>query len=107
MCIRDRVSTQSTGLDYAGAHNGPGGYHYHLESADVPENTTLSFDDEKLVGIMADGFLLYGRKCNSNGNHPSNLDASGGHTSSTQHSDGAEFYPVSYTHLTLPTIYSV
>lgn len=82
----------ATGLDYAGAHNGPGGYHYHLESADVPENTTLSFDDEKLVGIMADGFLIYGRKCNSNGDHPSNLDASGGHTSSTQHSDGAEFY---------------
>ena len=82
----------ATGLDYAGAHNGPGGYHYHLEAADVPENTILSFDDEKLLGIMADGFLLYGRKCNSNGNHPSNLDASGGHTSSTQHSDGAEFY---------------
>ncbi|MDP5169773.1 MAG: YHYH protein [Bacteroidia bacterium] len=82
----------ATGLDYAGAHNGPSGYHYHLEAADVPENTTLSFDDEKLVGIMADGFLIYGRKCNSNGDHPSNLDASGGHTSSTQHSDGAEFY---------------
>lgn len=82
----------ATGLDYAGAHNGPGGYHYHLEAANVPENTTLSFDDEKLVGIMADGFLIYGRKCNSNGDHPSNLDASGGHTSSTQHSNGAEFY---------------
>ena len=82
----------ATGLDYAGAHNGPGGYHYHLEAANVPENTTLSFDDEKLIGIMADGFLLYGRKCNSNGNHPSDLDESGGHTSSTQHSDGVDFY---------------
>lgn len=82
----------ATGLDYAGGHNGPGGYHYHLEAADVPENTTLSFDDEKLVGIMADGFLIYGRKCNSVADHPSDLDVSGGHTSSTQHSDGAEFY---------------
>jgi hypothetical protein len=82
----------ATGLDYAGAHNGPGGYHYHLEAADVPENTTLSFDDEKLVGIMADGFLIYGRKCNSTSDHPTDLDASGGHVSSTQHSDGAEFY---------------
>ena len=82
----------ATGLDYAGAHNGPGGYHYHLEAANVPENNTLSFDDEQLVGIMADGFLLYGRKCNSNSDHPTDLDASGGHTSSTQHSDGAEFY---------------
>lgn len=82
----------ATGLDYAGGHNGPSGYHYHLESADVPENTTLSFNDEQLVGIMADGFLLYGRKCNSIGDHPSDLDASGGHSSSTQHSDGDEFY---------------
>jgi hypothetical protein len=82
----------ATGLDYAGGHNGPSGYHYHLESADVPENTTLSFDDEQLVGIMADGFLLYGRKCNSNGDHPNDLDASGGHTSSTQHSNEEEFY---------------
>jgi hypothetical protein len=82
----------ATGLDYAGAHNGPGGYHYHLEAADVPENATLSFDDEKLVGIMADGFLIYGRKCNAVADHPSDLDASGGHTSSTQHSDGVEFY---------------
>lgn len=82
----------ATGLDYAGAHNGPGGYHYHLESADVPENTTLSHDDEKLVGIMADGFLLYGRKCNSLADHPTDLDVSGGHTSSTQHSNADEFY---------------
>jgi hypothetical protein len=80
------------GLDYAGAHNGPSGYHYHLESADVTENTTLSHDDEKLVGIMADGFLIYGRKCNHIGDHPTDLDESGGHSSPTQHSDGEEFY---------------
>lgn len=79
-------------FDYAGAHNGPSGYHYHVESSDVPENTILSHDDEKLVGIMADGFLIYGRKCNSIGGHPSDLDVSGGHTSSTQHSDGSTFY---------------
>lgn len=80
------------GFDYAGGHMGPTGYHYHIESADVEENTTLSFDDEKLVGIMSDGFLLYGRKCNATEEHPTDLDASGGHTSSTQHSDGEEFY---------------
>lgn len=82
----------ATGLDYAGGHNGPSGYHYHLESSNVPENTTLSFDDQELIGIMADGFLLYGRKCSSIGDHPTDLDVSGGHTSSTQHSDGEEFY---------------
>ena len=79
-------------FDYAGAHNGPSGYHYHIESYDVPENTVLSHDDEKLVGIMSDAFLIYGRKCNSTGDHPTDLDVSGGHISSTQHSDGDEFY---------------
>ena len=81
----------ATGLDYAGAHNGPSGYHYHLEAADVPENTTLSFDDEQLVGIMSDGFLLYGRKCNSLEEHATDLDTSGGHVSSSQHSNEDQF----------------
>lgn len=80
------------GFDYAGGHNGPSGYHYHIESSNVSENTTLSYDDEKLVGIMADGFLIYGRKCNATGDHPTDLDESGGHISLTQHSDEEEFY---------------
>lgn len=79
------------GLDYAGAHNGPSGYHYHLESADVPENTLLSHDDEQLVGIMGDGFLLYGRK-EIDGSYPNDLDESGGHFGVTPHSDGEEIY---------------
>ena len=79
-------------MDYAGAHNGPSGYHYHLESLDVPENTVLSHDDENLVGIMSDGFLIYGRKCNSIGDHPTDLDSSGGHISITQHSNSEQFY---------------
>lgn len=82
----------ASGFDYAGGHVGPGGYHYHVESSDVDENATLSHDDEQLIGIMADGFLLYGRKCNSTGGHPTDLDTSGGHTSSTQHSTGSAFY---------------
>ena len=82
----------ASGFDYAGGHMGPTGYHYHLESSDVTENTTVSHDDENLVGILQDGFLIYGRKCNSTGEHPTDLDASGGHSSSTQHSDGDSFY---------------
>lgn len=82
----------ASGFDYAGGHMGPSGYHYHLESADVTENTTLSHDDDKLVGILQDGFLIYGRRCNATGDHPTDLDASGGHTSATQHSNGEEFY---------------
>lgn len=80
------------GFDYAGGHVGPSGYHYHVESSDIEENTVLSFDDEDLVGIMADGFLIYGRKCNAINDHPIDLDESGGHFSSTQHSEGQEFY---------------
>ena len=80
----------ASGFDYAGGHMGPTGYHYHLESQDVSVNTTLSVDDDKLVGILSDGFLLYGRRCN--GEHPTDLDESGGHSSTTQHSDGEEFY---------------
>ncbi|WP_282042844.1 YHYH protein [Winogradskyella flava] len=77
-------------FDYAGAHNGPSGYHYHVESFDVPENTVLSHDDEKLIGIMSDGFLLYGRR-EADGSYPTDLDASGGHFGTTQHGD-EEFY---------------
>ena len=78
-------------FDYAGAHNGPSGYHYHIESYDVPENTVLSHDDEKLVGIMADGFLLYGRR-EMDGTYPTDLDESGGHFGVTPHSNGEEIY---------------
>ncbi|GAA3521539.1 hypothetical protein GCM10022393_39920 [Aquimarina addita] len=78
-------------FDYAGAHVGPSGYHYHAESANVPENTALSHDDEKLLGIMADGFLIYGRR-EMDGSYPTDLDESGGHYGMTQHSDGEEFY---------------
>lgn len=81
----------ATGLDYAGGHNGPSGYHYHLEAADVPENTILSFDDEQLVGIMADGFLLYGRR-EMDGSYPTDLDESGGHFGVTPHSNDEEIY---------------
>ena len=82
----------ASGFDYGGGHMGPTGYHYHLESQDVEANTTLSVYDDKLVGILQDGFFLYGRTCNATGEHPTDLDESGGHTSSTQHSDGEEFY---------------
>lgn len=78
-------------FDYAGAHNGPSGYHYHIEPYDVPENTVLSHNDEKLVGIMADGFLLYGRK-EMDGSYPTDLDESGGHFGVTPHSNGEEIY---------------
>jgi len=73
-------------LDWTGAHIGPGVYHYHLEPI------AFSDDDENLVGVLLDGVFLYGRKCNSTGTYPTDLDSSGGHTSTTQYTDGEEEY---------------
>ncbi len=82
----------ASGFDYAGGHNGPTGYHYHLESSDVPQNTMLSHNDDALIGILQDGFLLYGRIESTTGTYPTDLDASGGHVGTTPHSDGEEIY---------------
>lgn len=73
-------------LDFNGAHTGPQSYHYHLEPK------SWSDDDDKLIGIISDGFFLYGRKCNSTGAYPTDLDASGGHTSTTQHNTSGEYH---------------
>ena len=76
-----------SGFDRSGGHTGPSTYHYHLEPR------AISFDDDALIGVMADGFFLYGRMCYSTpGSYPTDLDISGGHFSQTQHSGGAEEY---------------
>ena len=80
------LNEAAVSLDYTGGHIGPQEYHYHLEP------TAWSEDDENLIGILADGFFVYGRKCNSTGTYPSGLDASGGHTSTTQHSSQEEYH---------------
>ena len=73
-------------LDYTGAHIGPQEYHYHLEPK------AWSDDDEDLIGILADGFFIYGRKCNATGTYPIDLDSSGGHMGTTQHTATAEYH---------------
>lgn len=72
-------------LDYTAAHTGPQSYHYHLEPK------AWSNDDDELIGIMADGFFLYGRK-ESSGEYPTDLDESGGHTGATLYSDTEEYH---------------
>ncbi len=76
----------ASSLDFNGAHTGPQSYHYHLEPK------SFSDDDDALIGIISDGFFLYGRKCNSTGTYPTDLDASGGHTTTTQHNTTAEYH---------------
>ncbi len=73
-------------LDFTAAHTGPQSYHYHLEPK------AWSDDDDALIGVMADGFFLYGRRCNSTGDYPDDLDVSGGHESTTQHANAAEYH---------------
>ncbi|UMB54647.1 YHYH protein [Lutibacter sp. A64] len=80
------LSQAAASLDWTGAHIGPGVYHYHLEPI------AFSNDDDKLNGILLDGVFIYGRKCSSTGTYPTDLDSSGGHTSTTPYSEGAEEY---------------
>lgn len=73
-------------LDANGAHTGPQSYHYHLEPV------AWSEDDDNLIGVISDGFLLYGRRCTSTGGYPEDLDASGGHTSTTLYDDTETYH---------------
>ncbi|MCF8715569.1 YHYH protein [Joostella atrarenae] len=82
----DPLDSAVSSLDYTGAHTGPQSYHYHLEPK------AWSEDDDSLIGVIADGFFLYGRKCNATGTYPTDLDASGGHTSTTQYATEAEYH---------------
>ena len=80
------LDAAAASLDWTGAHIGPGVYHYHLEPK------AFSDDDDALVGVLLDGVFLYGRKCSVTGTYPTDLDSSGGHTSTTQYTDGVEEY---------------
>ena len=62
-----------------------GQYHYHSEPP------SISNSDSKFIGVMRDGYPIYGRK-DINGTSPSNLDASGGHTAVTEDSSGISVY---------------
>lgn len=76
-----------SGFDRNGAHTGPETYHYHLEPR------AISYDDAELIGVIADGFFIYGRRCYSDpSTYPSDLDVSGGHFATTQHSGTTEEY---------------
>lgn len=88
----DVTDATASGFDWAGGHSGPTGYHYHIEARDVGETTTLTIDDDQLLGIMSDGFLIYGRRCQSSGEYPTDGDDSNGHLATTQHSDEAFYH---------------
>ena len=80
------LNDAAASLDYTGGHIGPAEYHYHLEP------TAWSEDDDNLIGILSDGFFIYGRKCHATDDYPTDLDASGGHFGITQHSSEPEYH---------------
>ena len=60
-------------------------YHYHLEPK------AWSDDDGSLIGILADGFFIYGRR-DYDGEYPTDLDESGGHFGPTPHNADGEYH---------------
>jgi hypothetical protein len=61
-----------------------GNYHYHSEPG------AITYDDANLVGVLLDGYPIYGRK-DADGTYPT-LDSHGGHMGVTAESPGTEVY---------------
>ncbi len=73
----DDIYQEADSFDRCTAHpQMAGNYHYHSEPASITN------DDANLVGVMRDGYPIYGRRDMSNA-LPSDLDAQGGHTAAT------------------------
>lgn len=78
----DTLSDEVDTLDTANAHpTGSGAYHYHIEP------TEITSDDAKLIGILRDGYPVFGRKCPETNDYPGTgtaaLDSYNGHTANT------------------------
>ncbi|HZS41096.1 MAG TPA: YHYH protein [Polyangia bacterium] len=89
----DDIFTEASSFDRCGGHPAPGGeYHYHGEPY------AISYDDANLIGVLRDGYFVYGRR-DAGGSLPTGLDAHGGHVAATP--DSAT--PVYHYHLTQQT----
>jgi hypothetical protein len=64
----DDIFAESGSFDECGGHPNNTTYHYHSEPY------AISYDDDHLIGVMRDGFFLYGRR-DSDGSTPGSLDA--------------------------------
>jgi hypothetical protein len=67
----DNIFSEDGSFDQCQGHpsSGNGGtYHYHSEPY------TISYDDNNVIGIMRDGYWIYGRKDN-NGSYPGSMSA--------------------------------
>jgi len=81
----DDIFLEAMTFDRCGAHpQMTGVYHYHSEPL------SISYDDARFIGVMRDGYPIYGRK-DMDGSLPT-LDAAGGHTGTTSHSSSTPVY---------------
>ena len=88
----DDIYQEAMTFDRCGAHPDMNGrYHYHGEPY------AISYDDARLIGVMRDGYAIYGR--DDDGGGSPTLDAQGGHTGTKPHSAA----PVYHYHLNLQT----
>jgi hypothetical protein len=82
----DDIYKEAGSFDRCGGHPAPGGaYHYHGEPF------SISSDDGNLIGVLRDGYFVYGRR-DMDGTLPTNLDPKGGHTAVTADSATAVYH---------------
>jgi len=93
----DDIFAEAASFDRCQGHPSPAEqYHYHTEPY------AISYDDDAFIGVMRDGYPIYGRR-DSDGTLPANLDASGGHTGTTPDSPSTAVY---HYHTNLQTSHS-
>jgi len=81
----DDIYQEAGTFDRCGGHpQMTGAYHYHAEPY------AISYDDDAFVGLMRDGYPIYGRK-DPDGSYPT-IDADGGHTGVTIDSPSTAVY---------------
>jgi hypothetical protein len=82
----DDIYAEAASFDRCQGHPSPASqYHYHTEPY------AISHDDDAFIGVMRDGYPIYGRR-DVDGTVPANLDASGGHTGTTPDSPATAVY---------------
>jgi hypothetical protein len=81
----DDIFAEAKTFDRCGGHpQMSGSYHNHAEPL------SISYDDASLIGVMRDGYAIYGRK-DADGSYPT-LDSFGGHTGTTPDSTTAVYH---------------
>jgi hypothetical protein len=90
----DNIYTEVATFDKCEGHPAGTKYHYHIEP------TTASDSDSNFIGVMRDGFPVYGRYDQGNITPTLDLASAGGHLGTTQNSSGASVY---HYHVNLQT----